>query len=332
MNEKQQVSIEQYIDALSDFLSKGGETALQRAYELGRKALDTGVGLLAMVAICREALGMILVRSGLAEERLQSIRKTYDFFSESLSPFEMAQRGFQENISNLQHRTLELELVNKELESFSYSVSHDLQAPLRSIDGFSQALYEDYFEQLDEQGKDHLQRIRKATQLMSELIDALLVLSRVTRVEIKRESVDLSGMAKAIAEELRRTQPERKADFLIAEGLTATGDLRLLRVVLENLIGNAWKFTSKQENARIELGLLKQSRGRPAYFVRDNGSGFNMDNAGKLFNAFQRLHSAGEFPGTGIGLATVKRIIHRHGGCVWAEGEVDKGATFYFTL
>jgi light-regulated signal transduction histidine kinase (bacteriophytochrome) len=332
MNEKQQVSIEQYIDALSDFLSKGGETALQRAYELGRKALDTGVGLLAMVAIYREALGMILVRSGLAEERLQSIRKTYDFFSESLSPFEMAQRGFQENISNLQHRTLELELVNKELESFSYSVSHDLQAPLRSIDGFSQALFEDCFDKLDEQGKDHLQRIRKATQLMSELIDALLVLSRVTRVEIKRESVDLSGMAKAIAEELRRTQPERKADFLIAEGLTATGDLRLLRVVLENLIGNAWKFTSKQENARIELGLLKQSRGRPAYFVRDNGSGFNMDNAGKLFNAFQRLHSAGEFPGTGIGLATVKRIIHRHGGCVWAEGEVDKGATFYFTL
>jgi light-regulated signal transduction histidine kinase (bacteriophytochrome) len=244
----------------------------------------------------------------------------------------MAQRGFQENISSLQQRTLELERVNKELESFSYSVSHDLRAPLRSIDGFSQALYEDCFGQLDEQGKDYIRRIRKATQLMAELIDALLTLSRVTRVELKRESVDLSGMAIAIIEELQKTQPERKVEFLIEEGLTATGDLRLLRVVLENLIGNAWKFTNKQKNARIEIGLSKQSQGRPAYFVRDNGAGFDMAHVGGLFNAFQRLHSAGEFPGTGIGLATVKRIIHRHGGCVWAEAEVDKGATFYFVL
>jgi len=229
-------------------------------------------------------------------------------------------------------RTAQLEAANKELEAFSYSVSHDLRAPLRSIDGFSQVLLEDYADKLDKQGKDYSQRIRAATQRMAELIDALLTLSRVTRSEIRRVTVDLSTFAQAIVADLKKTQPERQVKFIIAEGLIANGDVRLLHVVLENLIGNAWKFTSKKENACIELGSLQQGDGKLAYFVKDNGAGFDMAYSDKLFGAFQRLHGTNEFPGTGIGLATVQRIIHRHGGKVWAEGEVEKGATFYFTL
>jgi PAS domain S-box-containing protein len=236
-------------------------------------------------------------------------------------------------------RTAQLEAANKELEAFSYSVSHDLRAPLRSIDGFSQALLEDYTEELDAQGKDYLQRVRRGAQRMAQLIDELLKLSRVTRGEINRERVDLSALSETIAAELQKTQSEPQVEFIAAPGLLANGDPRLLRVVLENLLGNAWKFTAKRSHARIEFGVLKPSdaeksrqANKPVYFVRDNGAGFEMTYADKLFTAFQRLHGASEFPGTGIGLATVQRIIHRHGGRVWAEGTVDGGATFYFTL
>jgi len=228
-------------------------------------------------------------------------------------------------------RTRELEAANKELEAFSYSVSHDLRAPLRSIDGFSQALLEDYGNILDVQGKDYLTRVRSASQRMSQLIDDMLVLSRVTRREMKRSVVDLSILANLIAAELVKTQPQRQVEFDIASGLVVNGDAELLRAMLENLIGNAWKFTSNRQNAKIEFGVTEFS-GKTSYFVRDNGVGFDMTYASKLFQAFQRLHLQTEFPGTGIGLATVKRIINRHGGSIWAESEAGKGATFYFNL
>jgi signal transduction histidine kinase len=229
-------------------------------------------------------------------------------------------------------RTAQLEAASKELETFSYSISHDLRAPLRSLDGFSQVLFEDYANQLDEQGKDYLQRIRKASQHMAELIDALLMLSQMTRKEMNYETVDLNTLAQATLAELRQTQPKRQIEFVIEEGLAAQGDPQLLRVVMENLLANAWKYTGKQPEARIEVGALRQEDGKRTYFVRDNGAGFDMAFEDKLFKAFQRLHTPNEFPGIGIGLATVQRIIHRHGGRVWAEGEVEKGATFYFTL
>ncbi len=228
-------------------------------------------------------------------------------------------------------RTNELAAANKELEAFSYSVSHDLRAPLRSMDGFSQALLEEYTGKLDDQGKDYLGRIRAASQRMAQLIDDMLSLSRVTRSEMHRERVDMGAVAQSIAAELRRAQPERKAEFVVSPGLYADGDAHLLRIALENLLRNAWKFSGKKPEARIEFGV-KEYDGRSAFFVRDNGAGFDMAYAGKLFGAFQRLHGMKEFPGTGIGLSIVMRIIHRHGGRIWAEGEVEKGATFYFTL
>ena len=232
----------------------------------------------------------------------------------------------------LQQRTVELTAVNKELEAFSYSVSHDLRAPLRSIDGFSQALLEDYHHKLDEPGKDFLQRVRSSTQRMSQLIDDLIDLSRVTRAEVRSEAVNLSVIAKGLAEELRESDPARQVEFSIAENLVAQGDDHLLRVALENLIRNAWKFTSKRSAARIEVGAAGHENGRVVYFVRDDGVGFEMALAQKLFSPFQRLHSVADFKGTGVGLATVQRIIHRHGGRVWAEAQVNKGASFYFTL
>lgn len=228
-------------------------------------------------------------------------------------------------------RTAQLEAANKELETFAYSVSHDLRAPLRSIDGFSQMLVEDYGPILPEGGQDYLQRVRTASQRMGQLIDDLLQLSRLTRGQLQREPVALSPMVEEIVAELQRSEPERRAEFIIAPEVMATGDVRLLRVVLENLLNNAWKFTGKEAQAKIEFGFVHQN-GHPTFYVRDNGAGFDMAYADKLFRPFQRLHGATEFEGTGIGLATVQRIIHRHGGRVWAEGAVDYGATFYFAL
>jgi PAS domain S-box-containing protein len=228
-------------------------------------------------------------------------------------------------------RTQQLETANTELEAFSYSVSHDLRTPLRSIDGFSQVLLEDYSDKLDHEGKDYLQRVRTSTQRMAELIDDLLNLSRVSRGELRSEAVDLSALAKNIAAELQRSEPARQVEFQIAGGMVATGDRGLLKAALENLIGNAWKFTGKRAEAKIEFGVMGNN-GNHAYFVRDNGAGFDAADGAKLFGAFQRLHDADEFPGTGIGLATVQRIIHRHRGKIWAEGKPDEGATFYFTL
>ncbi|MFZ5877347.1 MAG: sensor histidine kinase [Nitrospirota bacterium] len=231
----------------------------------------------------------------------------------------------------LQEVNRQLRIANAELDAFSYSVSHDLRAPLRSIDGFSRILMEDYPDKLDAKGQQYLRRVRESSQQMAQLIDGLLNLSRVTRADMNREAVDLSTMARTVAEALQATEPERTAEFAIQPGMTVQGDPRLLRVVLNNLLGNAWKYSGTRSHTRIEVGRRDQD-GRDLYFVRDNGVGFNMAYADKLFGVFQRLHSASEFPGTGIGLATVQRIIHRHGGQIWAEGAVGHGATFYFTL
>jgi len=228
-------------------------------------------------------------------------------------------------------RTAELETANKELEAFCYSVSHDLRAPLRAIDGFTQAVFEGCSDGLDELGKDYLQRVRMATRRMGALIDDLLNLSRVTRAEIAREEIDLTELAYSVASELQRTDPSRKVEFVIAPNLRGEGDPRLLRTVLENLMGNCWKFTSKQAYPQIELGSTSAD-GNSVFFVRDNGVGFNQKHATRLFGAFQRLHAQNEFPGTGIGLASAQRIIQRHGGRIWAEAQVGQGATFYFTL
>ncbi|MDD5701341.1 MAG: response regulator [Dehalococcoidales bacterium] len=232
---------------------------------------------------------------------------------------------------SLRHYTRELEAINKELESFSYTVSHDLRAPLRSIDGFSNILLEDYSDKLDVQGKDYLERICNSSKVMSRLIEDILTLSRITRTAIETRKVNLSLLAEEAAADLKRAQPERKADFKITPGIEVQGDRNLLKLALENLLENAFKFTGKREGALIEFGIKAEGKDS-IYFVRDNGAGFNMDYAEKLFQPFQRLHSTSEFPGTGVGLATVQRIINRHGGKVWAEGENGKGATFYFTL
>ena len=229
-------------------------------------------------------------------------------------------------------RTAQLEDANKELEAFSFSVSHDLRAPLRRMNGFSKALLEDYAGQLPAEGRILLERVRAGARQMGQLIDDLLNLSRVTRSPMERTRVDLSALAESIADELQQAQPEHQVKFSITRGLAAEGDARLLRIALENLINNAWKFTVNQKPAQIEFGILEKDNEKPLYFVRDNGVGFDMAYADKLFGAFQRMHSVAEFPGTGIGLATVQRIIHRHGGHVWAEGAVNEGATFYFTL
>ena len=232
---------------------------------------------------------------------------------------------------NLRRQAAELADANRELESFSYSVSHDLRAPLRSIDGFSQVLQEDHADHLNEDGKDALGRIRKAATTMSELIDALLALSRVSRVELRTERVDLSALAAAIAAELREAQPDRTVEFIIAPDLVVEADSRLFRAMLGNLLGNAWKYSGHRAAARIELGRTENG-GETVFFVRDNGVGFDMAYVDKLFGPFQRLHRQTEYAGTGVGLATVQRILHRHRGRAWAEAVPNEGATFYFTV
>ncbi len=231
----------------------------------------------------------------------------------------------------LRWRTKALERVNEELESFSYSVSHDLRAPLRAIDGFSQALLEDYEDKLDETGRDYLARVRAAAQHMGNLIDDMLKLSRVTRAELRIKEVNLSAMAEDILRELQEAEPDRSADIRIATGLKAHCDQQLMRIALQNLLQNAWKYSGKRAEACIEFGM-RQEKDKAVFYIRDNGVGFDMAHAGKLFGAFQRLHHAADFPGTGVGLATVKRIISRHGGDVWAESSLDTGSVFYFTL
>jgi len=225
----------------------------------------------------------------------------------------------------------ELEVVNKELETFSYSVSHDLRSPLRTLEGFSEMLIQEYGDKLSETGQDYLNRIRKASQTMSQLIDDILKLSRITRAEVHKETIDLNAIVEPIAAELRLTQPDRKAEFIVVPEINVNGDRPLLQILLRNLMENSWKYTSKCPQTRIEVGANRQN-GKMVYFIKDNGIGFDMKQADKLFQPFQRLHTSKDYPGTGIGLATAQRVIHRHGGKIWAESEMGKGSTFYFTL
>jgi PAS domain S-box-containing protein len=231
----------------------------------------------------------------------------------------------------VRERTAQLEMANRELDAFTYSASHDLRGPLNRISGFSEALLEDYADLLDSQGKDYLQRIFNSSQHMGELIDDLLELSRVTQHKISREPVEMSALVNIYLKELQAGEPDRPVETVITPGLVVEGDTALLRIALENLLNNAWKFSNAKNPARIEFGNEVQ-RGKEVFYIRDNGTGFDMKHAEKLFAAFQRLHDAKTYPGTGIGLSIVSRIIKRHGGEIWAEGEVGKGACFFFTL
>jgi light-regulated signal transduction histidine kinase (bacteriophytochrome) len=241
-------------------------------------------------------------------------------------------QDYQEHLEEMvEDRTNELSVANKELESFCYSVSHDLRAPLRSIDGFSQALMEDFGDELSEDAQDYLRRVRASSLRMGELIDDLLSLSRVVRSEMVYTDVDISSIASSVLSELKDNDRKRKVNFIVQPNLYVQGDGRLLRILLENMLGNAWKFTSRKDHAHIAFGMEIQD-GKEVYFVRDNGAGFDESYAHKLFEPFQRLHTADEFEGTGIGLATVRRIVRRHNGDVWAKSKIGEGATVFFTL
>jgi light-regulated signal transduction histidine kinase (bacteriophytochrome) len=270
-------------------------------------------------------------RSRQRSMRADTANRKLSIAVQDITKLEQAEEELQRQRSELARSNAELLAANKELEAFSFSVSHDLRAPLRSIDGFSQALLEDYADKLDSTGLNDLQRVRRAAQRMSGLIDGMLDVSRVTRSQMRREQLDLSALAQSIAAELRAAEPGRQVEFAIEEDLTATGDFQLLQAAMENLLSNSWKYTSGHVRARIEFGKTLRD-GKSPFFVRDDGAGFDPRYADRLFGAFQRLHAVTEFPGTGIGLATVQRIIRRHGGEIWAEGAVEKGATFYFTL
>jgi light-regulated signal transduction histidine kinase (bacteriophytochrome) len=256
-------------------------------------------------------------------------------FNDMLSQIEVRDEALRKARDELEQRveerTRQLVAANKELEAFSYSVSHDLRGPLEVIGGIHYLLESNYAEKLDAEANDYVQRIGQATQRMSQLIEDLLNLSRLSSSEIHREKLDLSSLARSIAAELCQSDPQRKVEFVIADCALVDGDARLLRIAMENLLGNSWKYTSHHEQARIEFGC-EERNGARVYFVRDDGAGFDARHSGRLFGAFQRLHSQNRFPGTGIGLATVQRIIRRHGGEVWAEGAVEKGAIFYFRL
>ena len=258
-------------------------------------------------------------------KQLKSLSESYDHSLESLR---LARDHLEAEVAR---RTKELVAANQELESFSYSVSHDLRAPLRGIDGFSQALIEDYSERLDDPARDYLAYIREGVQKMGLLIDNLLRLSRLSRAEVNRRPCDMAVFANRIVKRLAFQEPHRKVDFKNIDDGRVQADPVLLEAVLENLIGNAWKFTGHREQAQILFGSEVRN-GRTVYFITDNGAGFDRRYSSKLFEAFQRLHSNEEFKGTGVGLVTVKRILARHGGEIWADSEVDKGATFFFTI
>jgi light-regulated signal transduction histidine kinase (bacteriophytochrome) len=327
----------EYVSAFGSYVNQGGEAGLSRAYELGRRAMMQGFGLLDMALLHQSALENHVLDAP-PNDRGRRADAAATFLYEVLAPYELTLRGYRDANRELQalNATLQqqkaaAEAANRELEAFSYSVSHDLRAPLRSIDGFSQILVDELSDVLPDQGKRYLRRVRQATGQMGQLIDDLLALARVARTEIRQTDVDLSALVRSLSERIRAAAPERSATFTIVEGIHANGDPNLLSVVFENLLGNAWKFSSKREHTdiRFECELRDNT---PRYVIRDNGAGFDMTYVGKLFGAFQRLHSSSEYEGTGIGLATVQRIVQRHGGRVWAEGNIDDGAAFYFTL
>jgi len=327
----------EYQSALESYLESRDEPALNHAYELGRRAMIDGLGVLDMAVLHRAAIEALVLPASF-EDQSTFAAAAADFFHELLSPFEMSYRGYRDANDDLRRlnealreQKESLEVANHELESFSYSVSHDLRAPLRAIDAFARIVIEDYADKLDGEGHKRLLGIHEAAQRMAQLIDDLLRLSRVTRTEIHRVDADITAIARRIATRLADGEPARTCRFVIDDGIRGKADPRLLALALENLIGNAWKFTSKRDDAVISIGV-QEREGIVTYFVRDNGAGFDMAHGARLFGAFQRLHTTQEFEGTGIGLAIVQRVIHRHDGKVWAEGKVGGGACFYFTL
>lgn len=323
-----------YAASLRAYLNDPDESALAAAYALGRAALDNGTGITSVVGTYAEALGSILGASPAAAMSMRSI----SFLAECLAPLEMAHRGFmdanralQRLNADLEQQTRQLEKANEELGSFAYSVSHDLRAPVRAIGGYSQAVLEDYAPLLDDAGRLALGRLQANAIRMGQMIDGMLHLARVSREQVSRRPVDLSALAKEIVVELREQQPDRDLDIRIADRLVADADPDLMRIALTNLLGNAVKFTGSQPAPKIDFA--SETRGEEiVYYVRDNGAGFDMAYAENVFRPFERLHSQDEFPGTGIGLATVHRAIRRHGGRIWAEASVGRGATFFFTL
>jgi light-regulated signal transduction histidine kinase (bacteriophytochrome) len=326
-----------YLAVLEAYLQAGGEAALSEACELGRRAMAQGLGVLDMAQLHAAAVEA-LVLSAPAADQARRARAAADVFKDMLSPFEMSFRGYRDANEELQrlNETLrrqkaQLELANGELEAFSYSVSHDLRNPISGIDGLSLVLLERAGIALDEGSRTCLQMIREAALQMRRLVDDLMSLARVGRAELRRSGVDLGAIAAGILARLQAGAPARAARVHIQPGLRADADPNLMAVALENLLGNAWKYSARRACAQISVGC-EEHDGMPVYFVTDNGAGFDMAHAGKLFKPFQRLHSEQEFEGTGIGLSIVQRIVDRHGGRIWAEGRQDAGATFRFTL
>jgi light-regulated signal transduction histidine kinase (bacteriophytochrome) len=337
-----------YAAHLRAYLEERGESALAAAYELGRAAMDSGAGVIDIVGAHAEALGSILDGSPAAAISARSI----PFLVECLAPLEMAHRGFMDANRTLQTANADLELrtgqlqtankdlelrtgqlqtVNKELESFAYSVSHDLRAPLRAIEGFGATVLEDCGPLLDDAGRFAIERIRANASRMGRLIDDMLHLAGMSHDELRPCPTDLSALATEIVAELREQQPDRHLDVRIADGLVADADPDFMRIALANLLGNAFKFTGSQPAPRIDFASETRD-GEVVYHVRDNGAGFDMAYADQAFRPFERLHSQDEFTGTGIGLATVQRVIRRHGGRIWADAAIGRGATFFFTL
>jgi light-regulated signal transduction histidine kinase (bacteriophytochrome) len=323
-----------YTAGLRAYLEEPGESALAAAYDLGRAAMDSGAGVIDIVGAHAEAVGSILDGSPADAISARSI----PFLVECLAPLEMAHRGFMEANralqtanADLELRTGQLQTANKELESFAYSVSHDLRAPLRAIDGFSQTVTEDCAPLLDDAGRFAIERIRANAIRMERLIDDMLHLARISHGELSCGPTDLGALARQIVAELREQQPDRHLDVRIADGLVADVDPDFMRIALANLLSNAFKFTGRQAAPRIDFASETRD-GEVVYYVRDNGAGFDMAYADQAFRPFERLHSQDEFTGTGIGLATVQRVIRRHGGRIWADAAIGRGATFSFTL
>lgn len=322
-----------YAEALRLALLAPTADARARAWDLGRDLVDAGIALPELSALHHQALAQLANEQALGPEALEAASV---LFGEVVSVYELVARGYRDSNVALRRRNHELEhakeaveAASRELEAFSYSVSHDLRVLLHSIDGFSRALEEDNASQLDEVGRSHLKRVREATRRMAGLIDDLLRLARISREQLCDEIVDLADLSRGIIERLQKGAPSRHVELSAPDHLMARGDPRLLAVAMENLLSNAWKFTSRRAVGHLEVGLLP---GTPVYFVRDDGAGFDMRHVARLFGAFVRLHTPQEFEGTGVGLATVQRIVLRHGGRIWAESAVDRGATFYFTL
>jgi len=337
-------ALEQKARDLADFVeSLRSQARLQSDSEieaLGRQARDLAISVEAVrketrlqaetevAALGRQARDLAITGEAVRELTLLKSNTRIAALGES----EKVARKLNDDLERrVLERTTQLESANRELEAFAYSVSHDLRAPLRAIDGFSQELLQNYSAKLDEQGQHYLRRVRAGTQRMGQLIDDLLKLSRLTRTEMQSVRVDLTALAETVFAEIREREPGRTVSFVAQPGLSAECDPALIRIVLENLLGNAWKFTSKKSTATITFDRTDVA-GRSAFVLRDDGAGFNMAFAGKLFGAFQRLHSDREFTGTGIGLATIQRVVRRHGGECWAEGAVGRGAAFFFTL